>query len=100
MKASSVGTTPPKISLVTQRGDFVSRIGKTGFELEGKIKRQQKRFEQRVINTSTTQLLPKMSRDAPLKAEKDYSELLDEQFPQIDVLGKVCIYAGTVVAIG
>jgi len=41
-----------------------------------------------------------MSRDAPLKAEKDYSELLDEQFPQIDVLGKVCIYAGTVVAIG
>ncbi|CCH44575.1 26S proteasome regulatory subunit [Wickerhamomyces ciferrii] len=29
-----------------------------------------------------------MSRDAPIKAEKDYTELLDEQFPQIDVLAK------------
>ncbi len=30
-----------------------------------------------------------MSRDAPIKADKDYTQLLDEQFPQIDVLGKV-----------
>lgn len=29
-----------------------------------------------------------MSFDAPLKAEKDFSETLDEQFPQIDVLAK------------
>jgi hypothetical protein len=30
-----------------------------------------------------------MSRDAPIKAEKDYTELLDEQFPQIELLGAV-----------
>ncbi|GME74384.1 unnamed protein product [Ambrosiozyma monospora] len=29
-----------------------------------------------------------MSREAPLKAEKDFTETLDEQFPQIDVLAK------------
>jgi hypothetical protein len=31
-----------------------------------------------------------MSRDAPIKAEKDFTETLDEQFPQIDLLAKVC----------
>jgi hypothetical protein len=30
-----------------------------------------------------------MSRDAPIKAEKDYTELLDVQFPQIELLGAV-----------
>lgn len=29
-----------------------------------------------------------MSRDAPLKAEKDFTSTLDEQFPQIDLLAK------------
>ncbi|GMM34922.1 proteasome regulatory particle lid subunit [Saccharomycopsis crataegensis] len=29
-----------------------------------------------------------MSREAPLKAEKDFSETLNEQFPQIDILTK------------
>ncbi|ODV85975.1 hypothetical protein CANARDRAFT_28035 [[Candida] arabinofermentans NRRL YB-2248] len=29
-----------------------------------------------------------MSREAPLKAEKDFTETLDEQFPQIDLLAK------------
>ncbi|CDK25365.1 unnamed protein product [Kuraishia capsulata CBS 1993] len=29
-----------------------------------------------------------MSREAPLKAEKDFTETLDEQFPQIEVLAK------------
>lgn len=30
-----------------------------------------------------------MSRDAPIKAEKDYTEILAEEFPQIDALSKI-----------
>lgn len=40
-----------------------------------------------------------MSRDAPIKAEKDYTELLDEQFPQVDLLGKVSVLKNEMVAI-
>lgn len=34
-----------------------------------------------------------MSREAPYKAEKDFSETLNEQFPQIDSLAEVCLYS-------
>lgn len=29
-----------------------------------------------------------MSRDAPIKAEKDYTEILEKEFPDIDILAK------------
>lgn len=30
-----------------------------------------------------------MSRDAPINAEKDYTSILDEEFPKIDSLAQV-----------
>lgn len=33
-----------------------------------------------------------MSRDTPIKAEKDFTEILEAELPEIEILSKVCLF--------